>query len=481
MTRRFAIPLLLCLAIAAVAVMAVRHTVIALPFPYPIEYPEGITTHWSQQATSGASLYPAVDPVTPLHNPYPPLFYRLVVPFQARLANPFLPSRLMALSGLILCGIMIARLLQRHGAGYALGGSLLFMLSTTALHYGTTARVDLPALALALASIGVLTTAPPRGRAFVLAGLLAGGALLTKPTYVAVVATGLLTTSLRGWRPLTSWMTGFGVALIASIPLFNAAPANLINHLWTLNQLPWDPVSLGRLIGQTLARHPILATGLVLFLFRTAKKRDAFWWYAILALPTILFAGKTGADENYFLEIIAIAVVASVRLAQELAEEATPQHHDTAPGSVLLLLAAMQILLFLPIEPTPVFTRTYEQELAATATRLTPSPDEAQAAALVVSEIRAAGSVLSHSPGLLIAAGRPAGWDAYQFTRRANAGRWDDAPLAARVADGTFDLVLMRSDAATNYFPARVRAAVEARYTLHRDLGPWRLMKPTGP
>jgi hypothetical protein len=52
--------------------------------------------------------------------------------------------------------------------------------------------------------------------------------------------------------------------------------------------------------------------------------------------------------------------------------------------------------------------------------------------------------------------------------------------MAAGVEHGSFDLVLALSDpaAATNHFPPRVQAAVDARYTLHRDLGPWRLLRP---
>jgi hypothetical protein len=147
--------------------------------------------------------------------------------------------------------------------------------------------------------------------------------------------------------------------------------------------------------------------------------------------------------------------------------------------SVLCLIAAVQVMMYLPVEPVPIFTRTYEQELAVSSTRLTPSAKETEAGALVVAELRYARSVLSQSPGLMIAAGRPATWDAYQFTKLALAGRWDDADMVHSVESGEFDLVLMQSTAAAaDYFPARVRDAVDARYTLHRDLGPWRLLKP---
>lgn len=463
------------LAIAVVAGLVVRHAAIALPFPYPIEYPEGVTVHWTQQAAAGASLYPAVDPIAPLHNPYPPLFYRTASLLQLRLANPFLAARLMALAGLLLCGGGIAWLLRRSGAWYSLLGALLFVLSTTTLRYGTTARVDLPALGLALTSLAALVLA---GRAWQtgLAGFLAGCALLTKPTLAAAAGAGLLVSGGRGWRPMASWAAGFALALGAGSLLFGSSAADVVNHLWTLNRLPWSLAGLGTLAGQTLARHPILAAGLVLFLAGAARQRDAVWWYAVFAIPGALLAGKVGADENYFLELIAVACVGTLRVARDLADA----RRDAGVALAVTLLAAAQVVMYLPVEPAPVFTRTYEQELAVNSTRFTPSQAESEAGALVATELRHAGSVLSQSPGLMVAAGRPPTWDAYQFTQLARAGAWDDRQLAARVAGGEFDLLLMLSDraVATNYFPARVLSAVDDRYMLHRDLGPWRLMKP---
>ncbi|MEI6149554.1 MAG: hypothetical protein WCS01_10690 [bacterium] len=368
----------------------------------------------------------------------------------------------------------------------SLMGVLLFALSITVLRYGTTARVDLPALGLALASVAILSCAGGGWRAGV-AGFLAGGALLTKPTFMAAAAAGLLVSGSRGWRTLLAWIGGFALAVASGLWLFGSSPTDVAQHLWTLNQLPWDPAGMATLTGQVLVRHPILAAGFVLFLVQRAGARDAFWWYAVFALAGMILAGKIGADENYFLELIAVACVGALRFAG-MGQGATLRGVDASadarrerrPGSMISLLVAIQILMYLPVEPAPVFTRTYEQELAGSSTRFTPSASEAEAGALVVVELRQEGSVLSQSPGLMIAAGRPVMWDAYQFTQRAKAGRWDDAPLASRVEAGAFELILMQSDpaAATDYFPARVLAAVEARYTLHRDLGPWRLLKP---
>jgi hypothetical protein len=375
-------------------------------------------------------------------------------------------------------------------------GVLLFALSITVLRYGTTARVDLPALGLALASVAILSCAGGGWRAGV-AGFLAGGALLTKPTFMAAAAAGLLVSGSRGWRTLLAWIGGFALAVASGLWLFGSSPTDVAQHLWTLNQLPWDPAGMATLTGQVLARHPILAAGLVLFLVQRAGARDAFWWYAVFALAGIVLAGKIGADENYFLELIAVACVGALRFAgmrqgaspgapagvgatAHGADSPADTWRERRPGPMISLLVAIQILMYLPVDPAPVFTRTYEQELAGSSTRFTPSASEAEAGALVVAELRQEGSVLSQSPGLMIAAGRPVLWDAYQFTQQAKAGRWDDAPLASRVEAGAFELILMQSDpaAATDYFPARVVAAVEARYTLHRDLGPWRLLKP---
>jgi hypothetical protein len=478
---------ILGLALAAVMALAVRHMVVVVQFPYPVEYPEGITTHWTHQAAKGASLYPAVDAAGPLHNPYPPLFYRIAALFPQRGSNPFLASRLTALAGLIACGVTIAWLLRRSGIGRALLGALLFMLSTTVIRYGSTARVDMPGLGLALVSIAMLSGGGSSWRVAA-AGFLAGGALLTKPTFLAAAAAGLVVSGGRGWRALVSWTAGFALAMVVGVRLFGAQQAAVIEHLWTLNQLPWHLSTLGALAGQELARHPIVIAGFVLFMFRTAATRNVFWWYAVFACAGAGLAGKTGADANYFLELIAVACIGAVRLGGVGEGSATPETVTSGGGlgpclargtQVMPLLAAIQVLMYLPIEPAAVFTRTYEQELAGRASRYTPLSSEAEAGALVVAELRQAGTVLSQSPGLMIAAGRAPTWDAYQFTQRARAGRWDDAPLAQRLADGAFDLVLLQSDtaAAEDYFPPRVRQALDEGYELSRELGPWRLMR----
>jgi len=457
-------PVCLGLALAAVSALAVRHAVIAIRFPYPQEYPEGITAHWARQAAAGACLYPAVDPVSPMHNPYPPLFYRIAAPLQDRSPNPFLASRLTALAGLLACGGAIAWLLRRSGPLHSVVGALLFVLSPVALRYGTTARVDLPALAMALASAASLSCgAGPWSR--VAAGLLAGGAMLTKPVFFAAAAAGLLVSWRAGRRPLAYWTAGLAAALVAGFFWFGAPAGNVVRHLWTLNQLPWNAGGLVRLAGQTMARHPLLFAGFVLFIGRRPDTRDAFGWYAVCALPAVLTAGKTGADENYFLELLAVACVGAARLA--------------ADRAFLPILAAIQVMLYLPVQPALVFTRTYEQELAETSSRFTPSSRERDAGSLLVAELRQAGRALSQSPGLMLAAGRVPEWDAYQFTQRSRAKLWDDAPLANAVSNGAFDLVLMQSDpvAAANYFSPHVRSAVETHYTLHRAIGPWLLLR----
>ena len=50
------------------------------------------------------------------------------------------------------------------------------------------------------------------------------------------------------------------------------------------------------------------------------------------------------------------------------------------------------MILYLPIEPAMVFTRTYEQELASTAVSNVPSESDLETGRTVIAELKASGT-----------------------------------------------------------------------------------------
>ena len=85
-----AIQLLIGLTLLLLLGMGLRHLGLSLIHPAPLEYGEGVSLYWSQQAGSGSDLYPTIqeEHLPWLHNPYTPLYSILSSKLQKLLPQP---------------------------------------------------------------------------------------------------------------------------------------------------------------------------------------------------------------------------------------------------------------------------------------------------------------------------------------------------------------------------------------------------------
>lgn len=460
-----------------VGLFALRHTVVTLRYPYPVEYGEGVVANWIRAVDGGHALYPAVGDSAPfLHNPYPPLFYRMAA-VAGKLAGkpgPFIVPRAFSAISFFICALVIFAIVRaREPVVSAWAAAGLFALSPVVLRYSVMARVDLTALAYALAGLYVLDRYRSRPIAAALPGFLCACAFLVKPLYVVPVAAGLIVCFGRGWKHGTTFLCAvIAVTVVGLVPdaLRNGAMAQ---HLLVLNRLPLEPGTAFSLFAETAGRHAVILAAIPLLLWHREAGRSPAWWYAALAPAGLFFAAKTGAEQNYHLELIAMSSIACGLVSGRF-----------RAGGLLPAVFAAQMILYLPIEPAPVFTRTYEQELVSTGSSTTLSRENCEMGRIITAELRAAGDpVLCEDIGYLILADRTITLQPYQFVQLAKSGRWDDSMVVDMIRSRVFRLVVIGSDPETEsspYFTDRMLDAIRENYLLGRTEGKYRLYLPAG-
>ncbi len=459
-------------------VHALRHVLLVLAHPYPIEYGEGVNLLWTERAQAGLPLYPKVseDRLPQLHNPYPPLA-PLLGGWLERLVkspHPFLSGRLLSVLGTLLAAQALWSLARSRASREAAWiGTGLFLLSPMVLRFAPMMRVDPLALGLSLQALRCLERGQTPYRA-ALAALLASSAILIKPSYCAA-ALYIAITLLRNRqiRPMVAAFVGGQTPFwFTGILLFLRESPELGQHLWTLQKLPVDPWGTLAWLGPFAGTHAlVLAAGLLLCLGTDPIFRGPRTYTWLACLPLLLLGWKTGAQENYLLELWALACLGLAGCWDRMRGQ-TP----TIAWAALLA----QGLLFLPVAPAPVFTRTYGQEMSAGGrSAWTPDATDAEIGRLLLSELRSdEGPMLSSDLGYLLLAGHEALFQPYQFGKLHRAGDWDSRALDAALAADHFRFILLKGNAETGgdpYFPPHQQAIIAKHTSLHRVIGPWHL------
>lgn len=445
----------------ALGLLALRHHVIALGFPFPIAYGEGVIAQW---LGGDGALYPA-DAADARHNPYLPAGYLLASALRALTGDGFLALRLLACSGLVAIAALLA-LGPAAGRPWRERAVLvtLVVLAPLCWRYGSLGRFDLAATACSLAAV---CCAVRPGRGWLLAGAACAGlALAIKPTHVAGLVAVLA--AAGSWRRGLA-AGGLAGALALAGPLWALlAEEAFARHAWTLNRIGLDPLQALRLWARFGGEHPVLVMLLASFLIMRRRQRDPWWAFCLAAVVAQFASLKTGAEGNYQLELLVAAGVAAARLRAGV---------PVGREALAARLALLQLLLYLPIAPAPVFTATYGQEVPAGQSALTPGAADREIGGVLADEIEAAEDpILSEDIGYLVRVGRPVVWQPYQFEQLRRRGRWSDAVLLEGVADKRFGLIILRREG--GWFSSELHAAVAATYALRREVGPYLVYAP---
>ena len=323
------------IAFAVLPVAAAFATVAAAAYsvvqPVALDYAEPIIYGQALRLVEQQPLYQPVDSPPFTVAAYTPLYYAVGALLQVWSGPGFGPGRVVSLlSGLVSAGL-IGGLAGRCSASRPLRtcltgglGALLFLALAFPVERGGVPwlglyRVDTLGVALSVGAIAILAwrTSPP---ALVAAGVVAGLALLCKPTFFAALIAGSAWLFLRDPRRVRdvglyaiSGLVTFGVPCL----VLQVTTGALIQNTVEANVNPFY-VAVARELGLELLRTQWLPLALALVYvvvdrpWTSSHSRLLLLYWAASAV-SLVGIGKIGANHNYWIEFAAATAMLAAR------------------------------------------------------------------------------------------------------------------------------------------------------------------------
>lgn len=420
----------------------------ALFFPFQLDYGEGIVLWFTRELALGHSIYKGLEGLPYASSNYPPLGMALAVPFRFLFGDTYIGGRWLNFAAALITSAFIFRIVvEVSGKQAAAASALFFFGSTFVYHWVPLFRVDLIGLTLTVAGIYVVRRwereyAKSIGRGHVLRGgpgtvgtgalglaaLLFLAALLCKHSLVFAPAAAFAALFLRDRRAAV----GFGLALVLATAIIFLI-ANAITQggfyfgLVTSNATVWLWSTFQSLVNSFLWTYLVLvALALWGWFVRVRGRRiGVLEIYAVLAAASILLAGRVGAWENYYFELIfAVCVFAGFALSPLLNGKITE-------GPLWLAgLLLVQLGLFWP-QHDPAIAMELMNNITAGNQQVGPLVHGQQ------------GIVISEDMGMLVTNGKPVDYYTFQYSSLARSGQWDQHWEIGNLRSGGFPLVIL--------------------------------------
>ena len=422
--------------LVVVAIIYLTHSLLAVTFPYPMDYGEAPLVNQAMNLRAGENIYrpDIADPPYTIAN-YTPLYVLSLTPFVGQLDTVFNTGRaisvLSAVATAVFLGLIIYTFTQDRLASVAT--SIIYLAIPYVVSWSGLLRIDSMAMAFSTAGLLVLVRWPDSRRGFLIGGLLLVAAIYTRQSYAlaAPLAAFAWLWSRHGWRralALALYVGGVSLALFILLNLitdggfyYNIITANV-------NEFGWE--RLTRHLEDLRDTVPILlALAVLLLIF--GYKRISYWpllaFYLIGAFLSALTIGKIGSNVNYFLELsAALGLVAGAYLA----------------WSRSIGWAYVFVILLVVAQTGWLMNRTMDTMVDG---RLTGRLGDEQAIHRLAGVVNdSVGDVLADEyMGLLTMERRPLYIQPFEVSQLVGAGKWDQGPLLDDLADQTFPLVLI--------------------------------------
>jgi multiple sugar transport system permease protein len=423
------------LAGAWAASLVAHHGIVALAFPYPLNYGEGPLLDQAVRLRELQNIYPSdlSSPPYVISN-YPPLFVLLQAPLVWAFGPAFLYGRAISL----LCTFAVAGLIATtintltRDRMASVAGGLTFLAVPFVLHWSSLDRVDMLGLALSWGGLYAIVRRPDRG-GVILAALLLVAAVYTRQTYALAAPLAALAWLLaRGQRRhalgLVIMSGGLGLLLLGVLSALTKGGFFFHTVTANANEFRWELVT-GNLsfMGGIM---PLLLLGGLALVVLGLRARPASWWfvgaYLMGAVVTALLIGKIGSDVNYLLELSAALALAAGSLVGRY--PARP-----AVRSALLLALAVQVA---------IMVQTSQLTYARFQAGVIENRDGLARLEEVVDDSN--GPVLADEyAGLLPLEGRGIYLQPFEMTQLQRDGRWDQRPLIASIERREFPAILI--------------------------------------
>lgn len=446
---------------AVALIIFVTHAILALIYPYPLDYGEAPLVDQAMRLAGGRAIYRATLDTPPYTiTNYPPLYVLAMTPFIALFGPNFWAGRLISIVSALavayfLGGVVDAQAGDRPGRDRfaARLTALLFLAFPYVAGWAKLARIDLLALALSTAALYVIARWSHNNRALVGTALLLTAAIYTRQSYglAAPFAAFVWVWARRGWRAAFALAGMVGAVGLTFFLILNLTTGGgFFFNIVTANVNPFNIETVMRYARELRGLVPILllfCVALLIVIPARARRRlgGATGWPMVIpylagALLSAFTIGKIGSNINYLLELCAaLALVAGTVLAwsgRVWREDAASPGRAWVPPlvrSVVLILLAVQagmLMRFTLLNPVQDF-----KYRASSRTSL----DELRA---LVAET--AGPVLADEyMGMLTLNGKLLYLQPFEVTQLANAGLWDQSPLLDAIRAETFPLILI--------------------------------------
>ena len=450
-----------------------QHALMALKFPYPLDYGEGPILDQVLRLAHFENIYRS-DISTPPYtiSNYPPLFHLLQVPIAWLVGPAFWYGRALSLISALVAALFIGltvHTLTDDRIAAVIAGVLLLTFPYL-LQWSAFDRVDTLALALSWAGIYAMVRWPNDRRGLILAVILFTASVYTKQSYGLAGPGAILIWLLQGKRYrqallFAGWLGSVCLALFLVLNL--ATQGGFFFNIVTANANPMSHIGFMSIVTGLLINAWILVLGAVGFL---VVER---WWYptrswplvlpyVLLAAATTFLVGKAGASINYLYEpVAALCLVAGAVVAW-------PQRNYLLKSAAILLIA---------IQVSGLISWSRTEYVPFVLTKVSKVDEVAQMAQLVR---ESPGPVLSDEyMGLSPLVGQRLYFQPFEFSQLQLANLWSPESLMAAIQQHKFSVILLYEP---NYGPPmivsrwtpQIRNTIWANYHVKTNLaGTW--------
>jgi len=446
---------------------------LAVVQPRAIDYAEPVIYGQASRLLSGQALYQPIDRAPFTVAAYTPLYYWAAAALQAVFGPGFGPGRALSLTCGVATTVLLGWLAGRRVGGLwvsALGGLLFlaFAFPRPDTPWLGLYRVDLLGVALSIAAVAALSWSSAT-RAVIIAGVLAGLALLCKQTFVAALVAGALWRWPKPGLFIASALLTFIVPCVA----LEATTGAFVQNTVSANVNPFYAIVAAGLLTEYLKAQwlPLGLAALYLASGRPWRDRPArllvLYWLASSA--SLIWIGKIGANHNYWIEFAVATAILAARGAARVVNDFQPRLALTGTAGLVLLLGTQ-----LGGPPGLIASaRAARSDLRAL--RSTPPDPEFES---LVDRVRAEpGAVIAEPMDVVVLAGRQVLLEPFIYSVLLDTGHWQPDALVARICSGEVGLAVLAyplevgarmTDGLHALWPAPVIAAMQASMHLER-------------
>lgn len=480
--------------------------VIAIRYPFGIDYGEGIVWQQALQIQARAS-YGSIAGFPAIVFHYPPVYHLLTIALARADGLDFLMAgRIVSFTATLGFGLLAGAIVYhvvrcdarpRAAAICSVIGSLVAVTSAPVTNWAPLMRVDMVATAFSLGGIWLAMRALTRPLLIHAAAVCFVAAVFTKQTAIAApVATFLTLLALRPRVALAGMATSLGVGLAALAMLEWMTNGGFLRHilLYNINRFDLSRLSLVAMIVEFHGLYVAAAClGTALWVQRRSHKyRGAnsvseirrrlqgsegdiglsiLVAYFLLTTVMLVTVAKVGSNINYFIDwILAAGMLAAIGCCQAACVACDAGPHAAKPLSSAVLLPALIGIQAMLLPPAPDYADRTDPRRVAQLQRLT---------ALVKAADR---PVISDDMVVLLRAGQPVMWEPAIFAELSSKGMWDPAPFVAKIRRGEFAFFVTEGGRGDPSYEERygqfLAIAIAEAYPVKRTLAGYTLHLP---